>query len=296
MHRFELVSLRSTEKTTPLLPIFSESPAAATSSPLAPYVQANADVILPPTSSSVSLERTSDVAAQLLTPSGPWSLRFDIHLPDCSSGLHFTNKSSHATVVVSHILKVIFRVGRGDNKLLDAKGNRKQFDIIVETPIHILSVSLPSRSLISHSGFGVAQCRSNPEWTLLPTYTQLLTGQTAPGQQQNCHCAPDGPYSSSHHRVPDPVPLPMPPILGRGAFGAPEPAHVEPPPVMHFRTQHLPHPHRSHHGTGSAGGSGTSTPLGSPSELATRTEQFARLVAGQESEAGETPPAYVVVE
>lgn len=111
------------------------------SSPLAPYVLTEISAVLPPTTSTASLEYSSDVASHLLTLSGPWKLRFDVRLPDCSSGLHFTNKSSTATVVVSHTLKVILRVDRGDDTLLDAKGNRKQFDIIVETPVHILSVS-----------------------------------------------------------------------------------------------------------------------------------------------------------
>lgn len=51
-----------------------------------------------------------------------------------------------------HSLKVCIRVERGDDEAVDAKGNRKKFDIIVEAPMHILS------------------CRTNTI-TSLPTYT-----------------------------------------------------------------------------------------------------------------------------
>ena len=39
------------------------------------------------------------------------------------------------------MLKVIFRVQRGDDRDLDpVTGRRKMYDIVVQTPIHILSV------------------------------------------------------------------------------------------------------------------------------------------------------------
>ena len=39
------------------------------------------------------------------------------------------------------VLKIIFRVERGDDEALDpTTGKRKLFDIVVQTPVHILSV------------------------------------------------------------------------------------------------------------------------------------------------------------
>ena len=39
-------------------------------------------------------------------------------------------------------MKIVMRVERGDDTFVDLKtGKRKQFDIVVQTPVHILSVS-----------------------------------------------------------------------------------------------------------------------------------------------------------
>ncbi|KAG8934851.1 hypothetical protein FRC01_014017 [Tulasnella sp. 417] len=124
--RWELLSIKDPDKYTPLLPIFSESTDAALRSPLARHVDE---------------DDLSSAAGQLLNPTGPWSFRFSLKVPDCTTRLHFTNKYTKAKIVVTHHVKIIMRVDRGDDTELDAKGKRKQFDIIVEAPIQLLSVS-----------------------------------------------------------------------------------------------------------------------------------------------------------
>lgn len=112
----------ATGKTVPaLLPITSDAPDAVAISPLTPYaiaaLEAGADV--------------DDATSSLLNATGPWHFDADLHVPDCNSRIHFTTKHAKTNMTVGHCLKIIFRVERGDDTLLDAKGKRKQFDIIM---------------------------------------------------------------------------------------------------------------------------------------------------------------------
>ena len=75
-----------------------------------------------------------------LDPLGPWLLESTLRVPDCSSALHFSTAHDQANMTVVHSLKLCLRVERGDDEVLDTKGNRKKFDIIIDAPIHILSV------------------------------------------------------------------------------------------------------------------------------------------------------------
>lgn len=87
-------------------------------------------------------DELSSAVSSLMGP-GPWTITKDIPLPATCADLHFTNKNRKSNFTVSHTLKVIFRVQRGDDKEIDPKTKtRKMFDIVVQTPIHILSVSL----------------------------------------------------------------------------------------------------------------------------------------------------------
>ncbi|KAF8323995.1 hypothetical protein DL93DRAFT_2032876, partial [Clavulina sp. PMI_390] len=152
---YEIVALRHEDKHKRLLPILSDSASSASSSPLAPYARPlldqPPDLVIPPSASTESLERTSDVVSHLLNPSGPWHFRFEVPIPDCHSGIHFTNKGPGTRIVVLHRLKTVLRVGAGVSE--DSKEKPKLFDIIIETPIHLLS----------------CQCQSS--WTSLPTYS-----------------------------------------------------------------------------------------------------------------------------
>ncbi|KAG8991489.1 hypothetical protein FRB94_012468, partial [Tulasnella sp. JGI-2019a] len=221
-----LLGLRHPDKHSPLLPIFSNSADAASSSVLAPFVEA---------------DNVSEVAEHLLTLAGPWAVHFTMKVPNCTTKIHFTNKYSNAKISVSHVIKVTLRVDRGDGDV-DAKGKRKQFDIIIECPVQLLS------------------CRCNSEWINLPTYSSfpLDTQQ----QSHGCVCRANIEANGSQvqpNGLHDDMTFDMNVPLGR--------LPVSRPPLSN---------------------SSTTTPPNA--EVAERSEQFARLVAGAESAAGETPP------
>lgn len=79
-----------------------------------------------------------DSTPSCLDPIGPWNLESTIQLPDCAEKLTFTTAHDRANITVSHILKIMLRVERGDDDFLDSKGKRKLWDVIIE-------VSLDSR-------------------------------------------------------------------------------------------------------------------------------------------------------
>jgi hypothetical protein len=67
----------------------------------------------------------TDTTPSLLDPFGPWRLESNLRLPDCASGLKFSTAHEKANITISHMLKVMLRVQRGDDEFLDSKGNRK---------------------------------------------------------------------------------------------------------------------------------------------------------------------------
>lgn len=110
-----------------------------------------------------------DEATSNLMGPGPWTLHVDLKIPhseackfhynrsqasdenpdyfgrEFGGGLHFTNKHRRSNMSVTHYLKVILRVERGDDQAVDPKtGKRRLFDIVIQMPIHILSVSVAS--------------------------------------------------------------------------------------------------------------------------------------------------------
>ncbi|KAH9174968.1 hypothetical protein EDB89DRAFT_2067121 [Lactarius sanguifluus] len=120
--RFELLSLESKDKNSPLLP-HSQT---VTDSPL--YALLGSSDLLP-----------SELAANLMGP-GPWTLQMDLKVPNGFRTLHCSNKNRRAPIQISHILKIVTRVERGDDKQMDPKtGKRKRFDVILRVPVHILS-------------------------------------------------------------------------------------------------------------------------------------------------------------
>jgi hypothetical protein len=88
-------------------------------------------------------ERASYLASQFMGP-GPWSLHFDARLPTSCADLHPTNSNKKSNLLVNHTLKIVIRVERGDDEVVDEHGKRKLFDIVVQTTIHVLSVRVPS--------------------------------------------------------------------------------------------------------------------------------------------------------
>lgn len=118
----------------PLLPILSPSPKALDESGLVPYVDH------PISTTDFVEDEATEAAAHLLSPDGPWHLHGTIKLPD--DMVHISTKNPISNTIIRHCLKFFLRVERGDEDDLDSKGNKKQYDIIVEMPVVILSVSV----------------------------------------------------------------------------------------------------------------------------------------------------------
>lgn len=129
--RFELLCIRDPAKNaSPILPLQSDDPEAFRKSPLYPYL-----------SSQIENEGdVSQVASNFMGP-GPWAFHLDAKLPKSCTLLKPTNKNKRANMTVTHSLKVVMRMERGDDTLLDRNGKRKLFDVVIQTPVHIISVS-----------------------------------------------------------------------------------------------------------------------------------------------------------
>lgn len=84
-------------------------------------------------------ERRSERLAHIMSPDGPWHLAGTLKVPQAF--LHMSHKHSWSFVSVKHALKLYMRVERGDEPEDPKTGRKKQFDIIIETPVNILSVS-----------------------------------------------------------------------------------------------------------------------------------------------------------
>lgn len=129
VNRIPLLSLTPAAKENYLLPLSMDDPDALKNSPLNQLFQDDDDL--------------SEIASSYMGP-GPWHIETEVQLPKSCTQLHFTNKNKKSNILVTHLLKVIFRVQRGDDRDLDpVTGRRKMYDIVVQTPIHILSVSYP---------------------------------------------------------------------------------------------------------------------------------------------------------
>jgi len=68
---------------------------------------------------------TIDTTPSLLDPDGPWHLEHNLQLPDCSSKINFSTHHEKSNIAISHVLKIMIRVERGDDEFLDSKGKRK---------------------------------------------------------------------------------------------------------------------------------------------------------------------------
>lgn len=234
----------------PLLPILSEASNAAEDSPLAPLARAAA--LNNPLEFSDYVDPIDNVYASLLDPMGPWHLEKDLHLPDCSSRIKFTTKHEITNISVGHCLKVTIRVERGDDKAIDSKGRRKQFDIIIETPIKILD------------------CRVNTAYNSLPSYERLGAeqGRLSAGCSVHAKAAASSSVLKQH------------PLVGSGTL-----PHAVLDKLAH--PTHIVHKHEepAHppHGPGTKEHDDT---------LLERNIVYDRLVSGQETETGEEPPTY----
>ncbi|KAK6908782.1 cyclin binding protein [Kwoniella mangroviensis CBS 8886] len=245
------------ERIEPLLPIISDDPNAAEQSPIAEM--ARQAVLNNPPMDVFDLERDPNdtMYAQLMEPTGPWHMEKELHVPDCASKIKFTTKHEQTNITVGHWLKVTIRVERGDDVALDSKGRRKQFDIIIETPIKILD------------------CRVNPQWNSLPTYSVLNRGvMSTPGV-----CSIHGTKSTN-------VPTTSTNTSNNASLRNDNTISTSSTIV-----QSDPHAHAAHR-------RGTVDQVGAPSgengedTLLERNIVYDRLMSGQQTETGEVPPSY----
>lgn len=210
--------IENVDSKEPLLPIFSDDADILSKHPLAKW-------FINPTSSD-------DSTPSCLDPIGPWHLESFMKLPSCKAKLNFTTHHDRANISISHTLKIVLRVARGDDEYVDSKGSRKLWDVIVEAPIHILSCKCTQNLLPSYSS---AQQSINPNLTNGPT---------------NHDCGLD-------HAVGN-RPSPLSINMGGSSQNA-RSASNHPPPQIATLEQSM---------------------------------QYARLVAGEETPAGEVPPSY----
>ncbi|KAJ6593454.1 hypothetical protein B0H19DRAFT_921152 [Mycena capillaripes] len=153
--RIQLLSIKHDDKIGgPILPLESNDVDALKKSPLIALTVPGDDL--------------SELASEWMGP-GPWTFHQELRLPQSCSLIHFTNKNKRSNMTVTHVLKCVIRVERGDDAAVDQKtGKNKLFDIVVQTPVHILS------------------CRCNPEWTCLPQYSASFEDPS--GVAPNCPC------------------------------------------------------------------------------------------------------------
>ena len=133
-----LLNLQCDDESKPLLPLSQDDPLAYEQSPLATLRHQG---------------HPSDVVSRFLGP-GPWPIHVNLHLPADCNVLHPTSKSRDSTIHVTHALRFTMRLTRGDGPSVDPRTNkRKLFEVVVRTPVHILSVrsahALPSHPLRS---------------------------------------------------------------------------------------------------------------------------------------------------
>ena len=137
IRRIPLLSIqRPNKQSGHILPLESDEAEAFRNSPLYPFFVPTDDP---------SDEELSTAVSSLMGP-GPWTFSRDLKLPASCSQIRFTNNNRKSNITVSHTLKIAIRIERGDNHDLDPKtGKRRLFDIVVQTPVHILSVRLLTR-------------------------------------------------------------------------------------------------------------------------------------------------------
>ncbi|KAF8678949.1 Arrestin (or S-antigen), C-terminal domain [Rhizoctonia solani] len=279
--RYELLSLKYPNLKhdkgvrLPLLPILDDSNNAISHSPLAGLIEG---------------QDADEIATNLLNPNGPWTIQLQANLPTCSSPVHFTCKHTKSNIIISHWIKIMIRVERGDDSQMD-KGKRKQFDIIVETPVHILSC--------------------NPDYTALPAYSlPSLPVQKIGTSVGGCLCNHVKAEQQNRLQIAAPSGIPtQSPISGLGysAFNVPPADFIHPSP----RRAQVSNPNTvapdrimggmaveaaiGHNASGFGERPQVTRAHDSDERITTlvnRSLQFERLVSGEEGTSGDMPPAY----
>lgn len=138
---------------SPLLPIMEEASDALLSSPLRDWIKG-----------------IDEEGVTTLDPLGPWKLEGAVKMPECASAIHFSTSNQQANITVLHSIKLCLRVEKGGETQRDAKGQIKRYDLVVEAPMHVLSVRIFGTRRNGVLLMCTFQCRSQ-EAGYLPTYT-----------------------------------------------------------------------------------------------------------------------------
>lgn len=109
----------------PILPLTSDEPDAFCNSPLYRFLKPGED--------------ESEVASSFMGP-GPWTIRNQLRVPDSCSILHPSNETKGSNVKVNHTLKLVLRVEKEHGTITSER--KKLYDIVIQIPIQILSVSV----------------------------------------------------------------------------------------------------------------------------------------------------------
>ncbi|GAA6000674.1 arrestin family protein [Rhodotorula paludigena] len=229
--RFQLLRIENKDPKEPLLPILSDDPDVLSTHPLKDFF--------------INATSSDDSTPSLLDPIGPWCMDGILQLPDCSSKLAVSTNHEKSNISITHTLKIMMRVERGDDEYLDSKGNRKLWDIVVEAGAVMLSCRLAQN--------------------VLPAYTDATASVSGPSGSgsSNSRSSRNAPRSThecgAHGPAPSSRPSNIPLGLGAGST------------------------HRQNAGTAA------------PVATLEQTLLLARLIAGETTPAGETPPAYAAV-
>ncbi|PPQ63039.1 hypothetical protein CVT24_005985 [Panaeolus cyanescens] len=240
--RYNLLSVRKEGKNAEhILPLDSDDPEALRQSPVFQLMNPEDD--------------PSEFASTLMGP-GPWTFHRDLQLPKSCDVLKFTNKNKRANMVVTHLLKIVIRAERGDDLHMDVKtGRRKLFDIVVQTPVVILS------------------CRCNPEWTSLPRYAEVFDDKQTITPSCPCQVAKNiaAAHGQSHSLLERITSRHSNSSTESSDVGAAETSPVNPSSMLSLRNAEY------------------------NQMMITSNQLFERLISGRETEAGEEPPAYSAV-
>ncbi|KAG8805421.1 hypothetical protein FRC18_006697 [Serendipita sp. 400] len=283
----------------PLLPIMSRDDSHSSEAVLLPFADP------PPTllSQQNEQEERTERLAHLMSPDGPWHLAGTLKVPQ--NYLHTSHQHPKSFVTIKHALKVYLRVEKGNDETDPKTGRKKQFDIIIETPVNILS----------------KYCRH--DWASLPPYESLdpvpTTGDEHAGEgeengvrigptlqsressRSDLFMNPRSPIVSPAH-----ISRPPSPLLGPTRVPSNPPSQPQTPSQAHPLRTDSPRRTRS---------SGPSTPIegmtpvysdrererdgergrGRDRESESRaqtSQRYASLMAGFEDEVGELPPTY----
>jgi hypothetical protein len=153
--RHTLLCLKNADH-APLLPLDSDSPDLFTASPVANFfIPTDADD-----------EMRATLLSSFMGP-GPWSLEANVQLPGRGSILNVSNKNRRSNMLVDHTLRVALRIGRA------GAPSRAFRDLVLETPVHIFSVSFTRLSPTFVSEARTSGCVA-PRFFLCPSIASHL--------------------------------------------------------------------------------------------------------------------------